>query len=56
MFWKLTPEDKYIQEHSIELDNEYIEKYPERASWEYYDSDHYIERIYNKATENLSEW
>lgn len=54
MFWKLTPEDKYIQEHTIELDSEYIEKYPERTSWEYYDTYHYIEWIYNRATELLN--
>lgn len=33
-----------------------IDEYPERASWEYYDTDHYIEWIYNRATENLSLW
>lgn len=56
MFWKLTPQDKYIYENTLSLDDEYIKKYPERAVLEYYNTDHYIEWIYNRATENLSEW
>lgn len=49
---------KYIKDNEVNLDTGYLQSYPERACWEYYDTEHYqvwiFEEAYQRVLENIN--